>query len=1006
MKQLPQNLDDYPLDQITNWFGYSAKTDKTMLPQNVQVDPAQNCLIPNGDKLVPREGSQVVFQGTNTILDVGSVGKYTKFKNFFGVEMDVKAYREPTQGEQVYVLFNNVYVPITINPNTALNGTDKIYFSTYTDNNQDLSQSIQRLPRLIWVNGYATSDVAPKGKVFSWTGGISAITTIVANVITIPIGQTFRKLGFTVNFPNVTQIRVTINGVEFFSTNLAELDGNTLTLNANPTAIAGDIVTSAIEVDDLVAPMNHVKQNKNYAYYGNFNLRQWYMSNQYGRPSVIRITQSQAGQDDLIIPTGLSFTGTGQHTYKVTIDSVTPAKETRTFNGNGANTSYFVSTGYTGVGTNTYRMTIITDSVFTPVAGVGSFSAGEYIVGQTSGAVLKVINGGNFAGGACGTQWISGVPDTVGQENFIGTSSGVTRKIFAFLFQNEALLYKNGVQLTTLTGMSNFPPTAGVLQFAIVGNQILVPAELDGLQFVTTQIGANQIGDYYELTIQTQKPDTFQWTYDGAVQQTFVPITAATATLTYGGLIGTLNLNDKVSGNTSGAFGFIQSFNGTTIVLYGVVGNFQATEGITDITSGATATLSAATQTTSIQVLSQGVAIQFTSDIGHAIGDNWTITVNQAINRAWANFYYTLDLVSQQSIRRPGEGYIYDLASTFWTSDTFEDSIYVNTWVGDWGYTNPTLSADLLSEDISLVPLKQVISSRAKYPYLTGHNRNDLIYIDEKNNVVSMGRKELIQMVQSTPMTNDVLNKFQSLSFKNGSIIFQDNSINFTSPDDNTMMVFNERKAYWQPPQFIPNLGLLTIIDTDLYVHSSLDTATRRLNDPTAIGDDGVEYEVIARSPTYAHGDRVGRYIPFYHASRWNKKTANMAFWEGYVYAPMPKGSMKLNVYLDPDGCSGIKNTVIVPKYCCKDTNNGNFGGGNDGVHEFGGGVTDGCNYARYQWDDMGVVDFYFSSIEFRCRTTKHSYEILSMGINLAQSKLNNKEFRPTRDLETLLPLD
>lgn len=915
-KSISQILIDSPQQQLMNWAGFSAKRDKTMLPNNWLVEPSQNCLIPDGDKIIPRGGTQKVFQGNSPVLFDGSIGGYVKFKNFYGIEMDVKSYRDATAGEQVLVLFNDVYVPITKAINTALNGNDRIYFSTYSDTNLNFALN-KRLPRLCWVNGYEHTD--GKGRVFSWTGGIGSINTVVGNVITLPTGQTWRKLGFTEFFPNNTQIHVTINGVEYFSTNLSELDTNTLTLNTPPVAVSGDVVTSAIEVDTLIAPMQMLKMNKNYMYYGNEKYRQWWMSNQFGRPSTLRNTGTNAAQDDLSVSANANYTGSGSNSYKIVVSSSTPAKNTQNFFGTGTNAYYFDTTGYTGIGTRRYRISIISNCVVTFTGGVTpAFVVGERIIGSISGAILKVAELTGL--GAIATELISGSP-VVG-ETFTGQSSGTTSPVVVSItYFNDAFFYRQIGDNSTwmqITGLSGMLPS-GAIQLASTGSYTLI----DGITFMVPQIGANNVGDYYQLEIQTEAPDTFTWQMNNGPISAPIPMTS-----------------------------------GTDIPI------------------------------------DNGLVVQFGSSTGHQVGDFWYIHADQEIVRPWANFYYTLDFLTQNSARKPGEGYVYDIPANFWTMDTFESSMYLNTSNGEWGYTTPTLSADLKSEDISFTPLKQVVSSKVLYQYLTGHSRNDLIYIDENRNLQSMGRKIMMEKVQTDTMTNSVLNKFQSLSFKDGSIMFNDNSISITSPTDNTMMVWNERRQYWQPPQYIPNLGLLTVIGTKLYVHSYLDSATRSIDDKTAIGDDGVEYEVIIRSSTFDHGNR------------WIKKTANMAFWEGYIYQELPINSMKMKMYLDPDGCAGIKEESILPVYCCDATNNGNFGGAENGNHEYGSDKTYKTAYARYQMDKLGVTNFYFSSIEFTCRAKQHFYEVLSMGINVAQSKLNNKDYRPAESaIDSLLPL-
>lgn len=929
-KKLPQSLIDSPLTQLKNWLGFSAKKDKTMLPPTILVEPSQNCFVPDSDKVVPRHGSQLAFQGSTALINTGVIGRYRKFKNFAGIEMDVKAFRDtvttPTPtGEQVFVRFNGVYVPITIAVNTALNGDGKIYFSTYTDTNLDLSQN-KRIPRLLWVNGHEDPSNGT-GRVFSWTGGISAIDTIVANVITIPVGQTWRKLGFTEYFDAgalTGEIHVTINGVDYFSNNLTELDTNTLTLNANPTAVAGDTVTSTIEVDDLIAPMDHVKQNKNYAYYGNFDFRQWFMSNQFGRPENVIQTGSNAELDDMnVVSLPSAYTGNNLNKYRVQIVTIDPAinEQSQSFFGGGLDDGTWNTSAYSATGENTYKIVIVANASFTFTGTPSTIpTPGETLTGNTSGAQAYVVSL-DSGGEDPVLNMLPGSPAFQVGETVTGTISGlIPETIASFSYADWFKVYKNGVRINAGAPYSGtFSPS----QIFTASTSFVVA---DGITFIFETFTGHTIGSYWQLVI-------------------------------------------EVHAGSADRFGI--SKNGGTITgSYAITGASQSPAEL------------------------DGIAIQFGETEGHKVGDYWDISANRGVFRPWADFYYTLDFNTQQSVRRPGEGYIYDLPSNFWTSDTFEDSIYANTSNGEWGYTNPTLSADLLSEDISFIPLKQVVASKVLYPYLTGHNRNDMIFIDENKNLVSMGRLQLIQKVQMLPMSYVVQDAFKANSWVDGDIVFQDDKTWITSPHDGNMLCYDERTKYWQPPQVIPNLGLLTIIETELYAHSYLDTGTRRLNDPTAVGDDGSEYTVIVRSGTYDHGDR------------WNKKTSNMGFWEGRVFEEMPVGTMKMKAYFDPDGCSGIEETNIIPKFCCEETNQGNFGGGNDGDHEFGGDVTEGCDYARFQWDKLKVHHFYFSSLEFICRTTVHPYEILSMGINLAQSKFNNKDGRPDSDLDDLLPLN
>ena len=58
--------------------------------------------------------------------------------------------------------------------------------------------------------------------------------------------------------------------------------------------------------------------------------------------------------------------------------------------------------------------------------------------------------------------------------------------------------------------------------------------------------------------------------------------------------------------------------------------------------------------------------------------------------------------------------------------------------------------------------------------------------------------------------------------------------------------------------------------------------------------------------------------------------------------------------------------------------------------------------YAREIYDKLGVVTFYFASLEFKCNTDVHDYELLSMGLNITTSKSGNKNWSPKNESEIL----
>lgn len=1048
-------MQDSPYKPALNWVGYFHKRDKTMLPNNVLTYPSKNCFIPNGDKVVPRSGSHLFgqsyvvsysnltgtflpheeitssdtaatgliwFMDGSSILNISNVNKtfnvgvtiiggtsgatatvvsFTliaenfgvnghkkKFKTVGGIEMEVKTFRtSDARNDVVQVQFEDQFVTITEDPNPIPAGQHETYFDSWSETNLDPALS-KNLNRLVWVNGYQDQSTK-KGAVYSWTGGIVRVVSLTGTTLSITTGTSWRSLGFTENATGGAVI--VVNETSYTLSNPSDLDTDTIDVTNTAGISIGDIASSQIEVDIVDLPFDMCRAIQGYMFYGNWRYQDWYMSNAFDRLATGLITASQAFQNDLILPSTSVFTGTGSHVYVVTIDSTTPGDDTQTFTGTGSGTSKFVTSGYTGIGNNEYQIRVISDTAFTPPAGATSFIVGENLVGQTSGAIFKIVFGADNAGGAIGTQYVSGSPQ-IG-ETYKASQTLGTVTLNSYTSINSVQIYKNGVQKTGITGMINggpgYPAGNTILQFGTIGSQILTPAQLDGLDFVTTQIGGDKVGDHYDLKIQTEKADTFQWSFDGVVQQTFVPISPATAVINYGTLVGTFQLGEKVTGGTSGAFGFVGSDNGTIMNLYGVVGTFVPTETITGTTSGATAIITTVTQTSSSQALSQGVEIQFASSTGHNVGDTWTITVDQAIDRAWKDFYYTVP------VRKPGEGFKFRLPSTFWTMDTQENSMYVNTAYGEWSYFTSTLSSDLQSETISLTPLKQSGSNKVLYPYLTGHMENDLVYITDQKTLDNIGRKVFLELPQVGYLSKEVQDDFDAASFIGGSFEYLNKQLFVTSPKEGTMFCLDNSNtpAYWQPPQEIPENALLTVIGNQLATHSSIRNITNMLFDKNySNGDNGTSYEVEAIKGDYDYGDR------------WNMKNANQTYFEGRMRGKPP---LTLTVYQDADGCGGIKPHPIKPVYC-RPGDRAPFGEGSHGSHPFGSDDGAKTDYVRETYPDLGTIEFYFASLGITCNSISQDWELLSMGLNIIQSTKGNNVWKNgnREDIETLLSIN
>lgn len=912
------SLDDQPTNPSEGFIGYFRNQDPTTLPPNALTFPSINCFIPNKDKIVPREGTTLLGQAYTTDENWPIVGHKKRFATMGGLEVEVRVVKTDDANLRDIV---EVYAPIyaagvetgsfqwyriTQSTNPLAVGLHRYYMDDWFDTNLNPALSL-KLSRLIWVNGLST--------IFSWTGGIAPIVSIVGSTISTTVGVTWASLGFV--DPSIdpsSSGNIVINGTLYVVT--GGWSTNTLTLTTVAGISVNDVAFSKIQADTSPTapnvPFDVVRNNKNYMFYGNWNSRNLFMSNGFNRPATSDISTVRAVQDDLVLGTS-PYTGTGQHTYRVTISAVEPPVNEQTYTAtgpNGLNDAAFDTSGYpdnSGLNgeLNVYKVLVVANYNIFTLSGSGlGFFEGETIAGSSSGAlgryIVEALVPPSGANSNHGIELIFGQFE-IG-ETVTGQMSGATMVIENATYGDWVQYFKNNVPtIITFAGLSQYTVPIGI--------QLANIPLSDGLAISFLNESGHQIGDFWQLTINQNGHDSFIWQIDDGV------------------------INGPVA-----------------------------------ITGGN-------------QTLSNGVVIKFVSKTGHTLGDTWNILVNQAIapsalgaGGAWTSFYYTLP------IRRPGEGYVYQLPSNFWTMAPQETEMYVNTKFGKWSYIETVLSADLQSETVLLTPLKQVSSSKVLFPYMIGYLDDTLIYVTENKTLDMIGRKELLQLPQTTNLSQPVALDFQELTFEDGSMEYLGKRLYITSPKQSTMLVYDNQpdNKYWQPPQVIPENGILSIIGNTLITHSNLRNQSFNLFTGKS-GDISRNYTVRARSPYLSYGNR------------WGWKNSNMSFVEGYVTGAPP---MKMNIYLGINGCAGLRPHDIEPIICLS-PDQAPFGEGNFGSHQNG---SDRFNqdshfneiYERY----MPILQFRFASIELECTATNHSYSWLSYGLNAVVGNKNNIDLK------------
>ncbi len=986
-------LEMIPTILSNNFDGYQHFMDPTVMPFNMLTYPSQNCNIPNHDKIVPDLGKTLV--GQLFTQDQGIIGNKKKYTTSGGAELEVRVWNSvpyvlytgltgtfvrnetitggssghtakivsidtmtekliltlvtgaftvgetitggisgahatvsfdfTTYADVIEILYTDTnpsgahfntpwWYQITENVNPLPKGLHRYSMDSWFDADLNPSESLN-VPRLVWVNGNA--------QIYSWTGGIAPIISLVANTsITTTSGITWTSLGFVDPALGGTG-NIIINGIAYVITGGWNTD--TLTLTNTSGISVNNLAFSQIQADSptatgpLFQSFDYCRQVNNYMYYGYWKSKSLYQSNALSYDPTQLITNVQAVQNDLVVAP-VNYSGTGTHIYRVTIDQAYINQQAFLPGGGGSlNDGVFNTSGYSGGTTavpNIYNALIVADfTIDVPTAG-GSYTLGEVLEGGTSKATARlvnlVVNGSNDQ---MGVVIISGVFQN--GEAIVGQNSATSKTASFTAYQNWIQLFKNGVLTTIHSG----PFTGTTVPLLGAPNQTLTL--VDGLTITFQNYYGHAVGDSFQLTINSSTAaDTFQWQIDGGIPiATGVPITG---------------------------------------------GN---------------------------QVLQDNITISFVNVTGHTLGDFWEITAAQGVTKAWTNFYYTLQTTPQatsssatsvSSGRTPGQGYIFDLPSNFWTMDIQEDTLYVNTQYGEWGTITTQTATTLITETVVYTPLKQAGALKAIDPWMTGHLEDDLMFVTIDKALMDIGRKQFLQKPQDTYLSDPVKLDFLASSFVGGSIEYIGKKLYISSPSESITHCYDLVRNYWQPPKTFPEMGILSIVGDNLFCHSNI--RNQSFSVFTNQSDNGSEYLVMGMTPSTAYFKLVARKrIP----GNWDKKYTGATFLEGY-YSGGPE--IKAFAATGVQGDEGFFPHDVIPKLS-NIPDRSSIGAGALGSHPLASdSAITGTHFYEIYTGYKPILNYYYLSLGFSCISTNHTYQILAMGANLAFAPDGNNE--------------
>lgn len=372
--------------------------------------------------------------------------------------------------------------------------------------------------------------------------------------------------------------------------------------------------------------------------------------------------------------------------------------------------------------------------------------------------------------------------------------------------------------------------------------------------------------------------------------------------------------------------------------------------------------------------ISDGISVEFFNNRGHAIGDTWIVKAKREITRAYANFYY------DTPGREPGQGFEVLLDSPFFTMHPQEKDMYVYCVAGHQYKIYPLLSSNLTNETIKVETLKLDPENIPQDSWLIGVFKNNLATITRDRTIEIIGRQILTELPQIKVMSDDIKKDLRRFDWRDGCIKYIKRNLIISLPRENLVFIWNDARKHWQPPQrFARRIGLISEIDNKIIGHD-FDTRNSyeifvegEFNDlPTLPEPLGIPIQKRIVLPYNNRGERM------------KLKKSYMIGFEGYMVGS-PQVNYQIN--FDINGCVSPIVNIINPTICFSDK--ASLGKANLGYHGLGNDVDQSMRKFRDIYEFPEKV-YFESNIELSSNGVSEYWEILGIGMNELNAKLNN----------------
>lgn len=329
---------------------------------------------------------------------------------------------------------------------------------------------------------------------------------------------------------------------------------------------------------------------------------------------------------------------------------------------------------------------------------------------------------------------------------------------------------------------------------------------------------------------------------------------------------------------------------------------------------------------------------------------------------------------SSSSPRIVGDGELFILDANAVALVPQENTMYVSAGDAFWYEIEFQLSADLVNESVTIKPLKTTSQQGAQSQALVGKMKNNIIFISGEPTLDELGRVlDIAVTPQQSNISDSIKIDFDGYDFANGSVFYHQYFIYVAVPAEGLVRIFNISTQAWEAPQTIP-IARFSIIDGDLYGHSSLTLETYKLFDGFSDNGSPIPSKVVFSYQNY--GDRV------------LKKRANEFFIEGYINA---NTTMTAQTLFEIDGCETMRTFTVggTDKNVCVNTDDNSLGKNSLGKQPLGSSIDESLTGLPPKFRVIKTFDsgnFFEVSFSFEILGEDQRFELLAYGLNVTEA--------------------